>query len=171
MPLRLPSLAQFRSGVQERNADLWILLPSLVIALVFVLWMAPLLPLPTGNSAAYVALAGYRPPLHGWMVTTGGLERLPLAQLILLGCAVAVFISELGRLLRSPVVPVLAAPLILLQPAVYDSSRWLLTESSFVALMLLGLAMHCRYARRVDMAPLLAAAFDRRTPFGAGRIP
>ena len=89
----------------------------------------------------------------------------------MLGCAVAVFISELGRLLRSPVVPVLAAPLILLQPAVYDSSRWLLTESSLVALMLLGLAMHCRYARRVDMAPLLEAAFDRRTPFGAGRIP
>ena len=203
VPLRLPSLGLFRSGAQGRNADLWIVLPSLAIALVFVLRMArhlPLLPIPTGDSAAYVAMAGYRPPLYGWLTNgwiymTGGLESLPLAQLILLGCAVAVFIIELARLLRSPVVPVLAAPLILLQPAIYDSSRWLLTESSFVALTLLGLAMHCRFARRGDMAPLLVAAacfglstllrstgmaflplpllvaaFDRRVGFGAGLL-
>lgn len=201
MPLRTPSLAMFGYAAKGRNADLWIVLPSLAIALLFVLRMArnlPMLPIPTGDSAAYLDMAGYRPPLYGWLTNawlfmTGGLDNLPLAQLILLGCAVAVFIIELGRLLRSPVVPILAVPLILLQPAVYDSSRWLLTESSFVALTLLGLAMHCRYAQRGEMAPLLVAAacfglstllrstgmaflplpllvaaFDRRFGFGAG---
>ena len=66
----------------------------------------PLLPIPTGDSAAYLAMAGYRPPLYGWLTKqledmTGGLERLPLVQLILLGCAIAVFAIELGRLLRT----------------------------------------------------------------------
>lgn len=166
MPMRLPFFAMLNSDSKEKNSDLWIVLPSLLISLVFVLRMArhlPLLPIPTGDSAAYLEMAGYRPPLYGWltnswMYMTGGLERLPLVQLIFLGCAIAVFIIELGRLLRSPVVPILAVPLILMQPAVYDSSRWLLTESSFVALTLLGLAMHFRYARRGELAPLLVAA-------------
>ena len=141
-------------------------MPSLLLALVLVLRMArrmPLLPSETGDSAAYVAMAGYRPPLYGWLVNawlhlTGGLEYLPLAQLIVLGCAIAVFAIELGRLLRSPIVPILAMPLVLLHAAIYDSSSWLLTESPFVALVLIGLSMQFRHARSGETAPLLVAA-------------
>ena len=123
----------------------------------------PLLPMPTGDSPAYLEMAGYRPPLYGWLVNawqylTGGLEYLPVVQLIVLGCAVVAFAIELGRLLRSPLVPILAIPLVLLHAAIYDSSRWLLTESAFVALTLLGLSMQLRYARRGDMVVLLVAA-------------
>lgn len=152
--------------VTQREADLWVVVPSCLLGLVFILRMArhlPLLPMPTGNSPAYLEMAGYRPPLYGWLVNawqylTGGLEYLPVVQLIVLGCAVVAFAIELGRLLRSPLVPILAIPLVLLHAAIYDSSRWLLTESAFVALTLLGLSMQLRYARRGDMVALLVAA-------------
>ncbi|MDN3565830.1 hypothetical protein QWZ14_15785 [Paeniroseomonas aquatica] len=166
MPLGSPSLALFGAAASPGKRDLLFTVPSLALALVFVLRMArhlPLLPITTGDSAAYLQMAGYRPPIYGWLANcwiflTGGLEGLPLAQLVVLGCAIAVFATEFGRLLRSPLVSILAIPLILLQTAVYDSSRWLLTESVFISLTLIGLAMLCRHARRGDLAPLLVAA-------------
>lgn len=86
---------------------------------------------------------GLSPITFGWLANcwtflTGGLEGLPLAKLIVPGCAVAVFAAEFGRLLRSPSMPNFVIPPVLLQTKTHDSSRWLLTESPFVAFTLLA---------------------------------
>ncbi|MBL6455014.1 hypothetical protein JMJ55_06740 [Belnapia sp. T6] len=166
MPARHRAASWWETLTRGRDSDLWYVLPGLGLALLFTLRMMrkmPVVPVQTGDSAAYLAMAEFRPPLYGWLVNswvmaTGGIANIAVPQLILLGCAVAVFAIELGRLLRTPLLSALAVPAILLHTAIYDSSGWLLTESPYAALTLLGLAMQFRYARRGDLAPLLLAA-------------
>ena len=55
----------------------------------------------TGDSADYLALAPYRPPVYGWVViafrwVTGGLGYLPALQFVLLIVTLLGFAIELG---------------------------------------------------------------------------
>ncbi len=152
-----------RAVASLRPGPFW---PSILLAGLLVARMSrkmPLLPEPTGDSPAYLAQAAYRPPLYGavlqaWQGMVGGLEYLPLAQLLLLGAALCYFGIELGRLLRRWWVGPVAILVTLLHTAVHDSPTWLLTEAVYLAVILLGLALLCRHARRHHLALLLGAA-------------
>jgi hypothetical protein len=152
-----------RAVARLRPGPFW---PSILLAGLLVLRMArklPLLPEPTADSAAYLAQAAYRPPLYGavlqaWQAMVGGLEHLPLAQLLLLGVTLCCFGIELGRLLRRWWVGPAAILVTLLHTAVHDSPAWLLTETVYLATILAGLALLCRHARRPQLAALLGAA-------------
>jgi hypothetical protein len=154
-----------RAAILWQARDLRFTAPAVLVAAVMLGRMAarlPVLPVPTGDSAAYLMQEAYRPPLYGWLLEvwqaeTGGLAHLPLAQLLLLGCGVLVVAVELGRLLGQPLLGVATVPLLLLHPAVHDSPRWLLTECPFLACVLLGLGLLLRHARRPDPAALLVA--------------
>jgi len=91
-------------------------------------------------------LFSYRPPFYGWLVNgwqavTGSVDHLPLLQLILLGIGVLVFAVELGRMLRSPLVPLLGVPVLLMHPGIHDAPSWMMTEAPFIELVLAGLAV------------------------------
>ncbi|MFC7477471.1 hypothetical protein ACFQS7_24130 [Dankookia sp. GCM10030260] len=181
--------------------DHWILGSAFLLTTLLVARMArklPVTPLTTGDSYAYQYLFNYRPPFYGWVVNgwqavTGSVDYLPLMQLVLLGIGVFVFAVELGRMLRSPLVPLLGVPVLLIHPGIHDSPSWMMTEAPFMALVFMGLAMQCRFVRRggldalllaaacftlatltrsTGMAflplPLLAAVFDRRAALGLG---
>jgi hypothetical protein len=185
------------------RSDLWIKGVALLLTSVLVARMArklPVEPLTTGDSYAYQYLFNYRPPFYGWLINgwqaiVGGTDYLPLAQLILLGIGVFVFALELGRMLRSPLVPLLGVPVLLMHPGIHDAPGWMMTEAPFMALVLVGLAMQCRFVRRGGMdalllaaacftiatltrstgmaflpLPLLAALFDRRVALGLGTL-
>ena len=152
--------------VSWRAGDTWIQGIALMLTTVLIFRMArklPVAPLTTGDSYAYQFLFSYRPPFYGWLINgwqavSGGTEYLPQLQLILLGLGVAVFAVELGRMLRSPLVPLLAVPVLLMHPGIHDSPSWMMTEAPFMALVLLGLAMQCRYVCRGGLDALLVAA-------------
>lgn len=183
--------------------DLWIQGVALLLTALLTLRMArklPVEPLTTGDSYAYQYLFDYRPPFYGWLINawqavTGSTDYLPMLQLALVGIGVFVFAVELGRMLRSPLVPLLGVPVLLMHPGIHDSPSWMMTEAPFMALVLAGLAMQCRFVRRGEpdalllaaacftlatltrstgMAflplPLLAAAFDRRVTLGLGAL-
>jgi len=147
-------------------ADSWNLWPCVLLSILLLARMArklPVLPHISGDSPGYLAQAVYRPPLYGWLLAAwqnvvGGLEYLPLAQLMLLGAALCVFGIELGRLLRNVLVGPAAILVTLLHPAVHDSPAQIMTEAVYLATVLLGLAMLFRYCRRPDLAPLITAA-------------
>ncbi len=152
-----------RTMAALRPGPVW---PSLLLAGLLVLRMArkiPLLPEPTADSAAYLAQAAYRPPLYGallqaWQALFGGLEHLPMAQLLLLGAALGWFGVELARLLRRWWAGPAAILVTLLHTAVHDSPTWLLTEAVYLAIILAGLALLCRHAHRPRPGALLGAA-------------
>ncbi|MBC4014683.1 glycosyltransferase family 39 protein [Siccirubricoccus deserti] len=152
--------------LRTRHADAWFVWPPVLLTVLLAGRMArklPLLPGATGDSAAYLQQAAFRPPFYGWLLEsyrfiTGGLEYLPLAQLVLLGAALAVFAVEFGRLLRSPLIGLATVFLVLVHTAVHDSPKYLLTEAVFLVTVLLGLAMLCRFVRRGQVAALLIAA-------------
>jgi hypothetical protein len=165
-PARHLPLALLQSFRRVRDADAWFVWPPVLLTLLLAARMArklPLLPGTTGDSAAYLQQAAFRPPFYGWLLEsyqrfTGGLEHLPLTQLALLAAALAVFAIEFGRLLRSPLVGPATVFATLLHTAVHDSPKYLLTEALFLVTVLLGLAMLCRFARRGQVAALLVAA-------------
>lgn len=149
-----------------RTAEFWIQACALFVTGFLIARMArklPLQPLTTGDSAAYLDLLGYRPPFYGWFVNdwrfiTGSIDGLPMLQLVVLGLGVFAFAVEFGRMLRSPLVPLLAVPILLMHPGIHDSAAWVMTEAPYMALILIGLAMQCRFVRRGDLASLLLAA-------------
>lgn len=140
--------------------------PAILLGLVLAARMArrlPLLPEPTGDSQAYLDQAAYRPPLYGWLLQAwqtlaGGLQHLPLLQLLLLVAAVVVFAVALGQLLRRRWVPPVVVLGVLAHPAVHDSPRTLMTEALFLVCVLASLAALCRYAARPGLLPLLLGA-------------
>lgn len=194
LPERLAALAR---------SDLSIQGVALLLTGLLVLRMArklPVEPLTTGDSFAYQYLFNYRPPFYGWLINgwqavSGSVDYLPLVQLLLLGLGVFVLALELGRMLRSALVPLVGVPVLLMHPGIHDSPSWMMTEAPFMALVLVGLAMQCRFVRRggldalllaaacfaiatltrsTGMAflplPLLAALFDRRVALGLGAL-
>jgi hypothetical protein len=200
---RRPIAFAFPGRLAWGRSDLWILGVAALLTTVLVARMArklPVVPLTTGDSYAYQYLFNYRPPFYGWLVNgwqavSGSVDYLPLVQLVLLGIGVFVFAVELGRMLRSALVPLLGVPVVLMHPGIHDSPSWMMTEAPFMALVLAGLAMQCRFVRRggldalllaaacftvatltrsTGMAflplPLLAAVFDRRVALGLGAL-
>jgi hypothetical protein len=158
--------AENSSRLAWRSTDVWILGVAFAATAILVLRMArklPVEPLTTGDSYAYQYLFSYRPPFYGWLINawealTGGSDHLPMLQIILLGLGVFVFAVELGRMLRSPVVPLLAVPILLMHPGIHDSPSWMMTEAPYMALILFGLAMQCRFVRLGTLDALLVAA-------------
>jgi hypothetical protein len=124
----------------------------------------PVLPGRLGSdSADYLTLAAHRPPVYGWFLaayqwTTGGLDYLPLAQLLVMAGALLLLAVELGRLLRSAPVAALAVLLVTRHVAIYDSPALIATESLFLAFVMAGLALACRHARQGGGATLAAAS-------------
>lgn len=137
----------------ERQLSGWISVLLLWIALT--LWLALKLPveaLTTGDSAGYLALVPYRPPVYGWAVnafhwTTGGLAYWPVTQSILLATTLLVFAIELGRMLESKLAAGAALLLILKHHDTYCSPAWLMSEGMFTPLILAGVALLFRCVR------------------------
>ncbi|WP_431269875.1 hypothetical protein [Dankookia sp. P2] len=163
---RRPAGFAFPGRFAWRGMDLWIQGVALLLTGLLTFRMArklPAVPLTTGDSYAYQYLFNYRPPFYGWLINawqavTGGVEYLPLLQLALVGIGVFVFAVELGRMLRSPLVPLLGVPVLLMHPGIHDAPSWMMTEAPFIALVLAGLAMQCRFVRRGGLDALLVAA-------------
>ena len=116
----------------------------------------------TGDSAAYLKLESFRPPLYGWFLNGwlwlhGNLAGLPSVQLALLSLALCYFSVELGLLLKSALVSLVAVPLVMLHPGIWESSRSMMTESIYLAAILAGMAAQFHFARRPDRRWLLWA--------------
>ncbi len=116
----------------------------------------------TGNSAAYLNLESFRPPLYGWFLNGwlwlhGSMAGLPSVQLLLLSLALCYFATELGLLLKSALVSLVAVPLAMLHPGVWESSRSMMTESLYLTAILAGMAAQFHFARRPDRRSLLLA--------------
>ncbi len=125
----------------------------------------------TGDTDAYLNLESFRPPLYGgflqgWHWLHGSLTGLPTVQFLLLLAALLLFAVEFGLLLRSVIVPVAIIPLVLAQPGIYDAPGWMMTESLYLALIMAGLAMLFRHARRGGLGVLVAAG----TLFGLATV-
>jgi hypothetical protein len=148
-----------------RDVDLWIQGVALVVTTVLIGRMArklPVEPLTTGDSYAYQYLFDYRPPFYGWFINawqalTGSLDYLPLLQIAALGIGLFVFAVECGRMLRSPLVPLLGVPILLMHPGIHDAAGWMMTEAPYMVFILIGLGMQCRFVWRGDPASLLLA--------------
>jgi hypothetical protein len=138
----------------------------LVLLLLVVRW-AMRLPVDPGSLGTdtndYLTLAAHRPPLYGWLLAayrwaTGGVAHLPILQLMLLSCALLIFAIELGRLLRSALAGAAAIVLMTRHVTIYDSPAIIGTETLYVALILAGLGMQFRHARRGGGSALAGAA-------------
>jgi hypothetical protein len=176
-----------------RHLDGWFIVLLLWAAVIS--WMTAKLPpeaVTTGDSAGYLALVPYRPPVYGWILNafrwvSGGLDYLPIAQAMLLAGALLVFVIELGRMLQSKLAAAVAIVLVLAHYDTYRSPAWLMSEGVFTPLILVGLGLLFRSVRRSGvvglvgatacfafatgtraagaaflLAPLLFALFDRR---------
>ncbi|MDN3568536.1 hypothetical protein ACFQY5_03780 [Paeniroseomonas aquatica] len=106
-----------------------------------------------GDTPDYLTLAPHRPPLYGWFLwtyrgLTGDLDHLPLVQLLLIAVPLLFFVLELGRLLRSGLVPVMAIILLLLHVGIRDTPAILQSESLYLAAVLAGFGFLLRFTRR-----------------------
>ena len=154
------SIATRLPGCRLATALGWALAVALAARIAFGL---PTEPVTTGDSAEYLGLAAHRPPLyglvlHGWLALRGSMAQLPLAQFLLLTCALLGCAAELARLLRWPLLGFALVPLVLLHPVGYDMPRWMMSESLFVTWVLAGLSLQLRFARTGGGGPLLGAA-------------
>jgi hypothetical protein len=147
----------------ERQLNGWIIVLLLWIALTFRLAVKlPVEAFTTGDSAGYLALVAYRPPVYGWVVNafnwiTGGLAYWPVMQCILLAATLLVFAIELGRMLDSRLAAGAAVLLILKHHDTYYSPAWLMSEGVFTPLILAGLALLFRSVRRGGEVSILVA--------------
>lgn len=117
----------------------------------------------TGDSAAYLIQASFRPPLYGWILNgwrtlTGNLHHFPLLQFMMMDLGLLVFVVEFGRLYRNALIGLALIPLVLMHPAIYDAPRWMMTETVYLAVVLAGLGMQLRYVRNGAPECLVAAA-------------
>jgi hypothetical protein len=146
-----------------KHLDGWMIM-SLLWA-VLIVWMAVKLPVDailTGDSAGYLALAPYRPPVYGWALNafrwiSGDLHYLPVVQCILLASALLVFAIELGQMLQSKLASAAALILILKHQNTYDSPGWLMSEGLSTPLLLAGLGLMFRSVRHGGAASLIGA--------------
>ena len=117
----------------------------------------------TGDSAAYLDLASFRPPLYGWFLNSwlwlhGDLTYLPIVQAVMLLAAVGLFAVEFGLMMRNAVVAAATGPLVLMHPEIERAPAWVMTECLFIVTVLAGMALMFRYARRGDGRSLIGAA-------------
>ena len=117
----------------------------------------------TGDSAAYLAGASFRPPLYGWFLNSwlwlhGDLTNLSIVQAVMLLAAVALFAVEFGLMTRNAVLAAAAGPLVLVHPDLIGAPDWMMTECLFIVTVLLGMAMMFRHARRGDGRSLIGPA-------------
>jgi hypothetical protein len=161
-PLFKP-LRQLR--VYAERGDVIVTLGLLTVLLLspLTLRQLPVDAITTGDSAAYLAGASFRPPLYGWLLNSwlwlhGDLTYLSIVQAVMLLAALGLFAVEFGLMMRNAAVAAATGPLVLVHPDIRGAPYWMMTECLFIVTVLAGMALMFRYARRGDGRSLIGAA-------------
>jgi hypothetical protein len=156
-------LAQFWVFVGRPDAIVASGLLTVLLLSPRILRQLPVNAITTGDSAAYLAGASFRPPLYGWFLNSwlwlhGDLTNLSIVQAVMLLAAVALFAVEFGLMMRNAVVAAATGPLVLVHPDLGAAPDWMMTECLYIVTVLLGMALMFRHARRADGRSLIGAA-------------
>ena len=116
-------LAQFWVHVGRPDAIVASGLLTVLLLSPRILRHLPLNAITTGDSAAYLAGASFRPPLYGWFLNSwlwlhGDLTNLSIVQAVMLLAAVALFAVEFGLMMRNAVVAAATGPLLFVHPEI-----------------------------------------------------
>ena len=156
-------LAQFWVFVGRPDAIVASGLLTVLLLSPRILRQLPVNAITTGDTAAYLAGASFRPPLYGWFLNSwlwlhGDLTNLSIVQAVMLLAAVALFAVEFGLMMRNAVVAAATGPLVLVHPDLGAAPDWMMTECLYIVTVLLGMALMFRHARRADGRSLIGAA-------------
>jgi hypothetical protein len=139
-----------------------------LVVTVYVFARLPWHPGLTPDSLSYLEFAPSRPPGYSWLLGVyahlhGGegvaaLGGLPFLQAGMVAVTLLVFARQVDRLLGSRWIGALPVLAVWVNTSTYESLRWVMSESLFLAAILLGLACALVYARRGNIGMLIISA-------------
>jgi hypothetical protein len=139
-----------------------------LVVTVYVCARLPWHPGLTPDSQSYMDFDLSRPPGYSWLLSAyaelhGGegvaaLGGLPFLQAGLVAVTLLVFARQVDHLLESRWIGTLPVLAVWVNTSTYESLRWVMSESLFLAAILLGLACALVYARRGNISMLIISA-------------